>query len=228
MAKDGFIVINRKITKWQWWTNCTMRGLFIYLLVKANWSDGMFQGQVVKRGQLITSYDKIAADNDLNRKTVIKYINLLCGTGELLKESNNRWTTLTIVNYAKYQDITYGGGLQNGLRNGLRNGHDITIINKNKQINNREGTFTPPTLEMVTDYCKERNNSLNPQLFIDYYNSNGWKVGKNSMKDWKAAIRSWERREHKPNPTKSKVVNIPDYMQKQKEEMIQRLKNNDT
>ena len=52
--------------------------------------------------------------------------------------------------------------------------------------------FVKPTLEEVTAYCQERNNNVNPQKFIDYYESNGWKVGKNSMKDWKAAVRNWE------------------------------------
>ena len=53
--------------------------------------------------------------------------------------------------------------------------------------------FTPPTLEEVQAYCAERNNNIDPQHFIDYYTSNGWLVGKNKMKDWKAAVRTWER-----------------------------------
>lgn len=53
--------------------------------------------------------------------------------------------------------------------------------------------FIPPTLEEVKAYCLERKNNVDPQRFIDYYTSNGWVVGKNKMKDWKAAIRTWER-----------------------------------
>lgn len=53
--------------------------------------------------------------------------------------------------------------------------------------------FIPPTLEEVESYCIERNNNVDAQRFIDYYTSNGWKVGKNPMKDWKAAVRNWER-----------------------------------
>lgn len=53
--------------------------------------------------------------------------------------------------------------------------------------------FTPPTLEEVRTYCQERNNNVNAERFIDYYTSNGWMVGKNKMKDWKAAVRTWER-----------------------------------
>lgn len=61
--------------------------------------------------------------------------------------------------------------------------------------------FAPPSLEDVQAYCIERNNNVDAQRFIDYYTSNGWKVGKNSMKDWKAAVRNWERSDTaKPAP----------------------------
>ena len=60
--------------------------------------------------------------------------------------------------------------------------------------------FTPPTLEEVKTYCEERNNGIDPQRFIDFYDSKGWMVGKNKMKDWKAAIRTWENR-NKPIAT---------------------------
>ena len=53
--------------------------------------------------------------------------------------------------------------------------------------------FTPPTIEEVAAYCNERGNQVDPQRFIDHYESNGWMVGKNKMKDWKAAVRTWER-----------------------------------
>ena len=53
--------------------------------------------------------------------------------------------------------------------------------------------FTPPTVEEVKQYCYERHNSVDPQVFVDFYESKGWMVGKNKMKDWKACIRTWER-----------------------------------
>ena len=53
--------------------------------------------------------------------------------------------------------------------------------------------FTPPTLEEVSDYCWERQNHVDPQKFIDHYSSNGWMVGRTKMKDWKAAVRTWEK-----------------------------------
>ena len=64
--------------------------------------------------------------------------------------------------------------------------------------------FTPPSYDEVKAYCDERGNSIDPQRFIDYYQANGWKVGKASMKDWKAAVRNWESRE-KPGEKKKEL-----------------------
>ena len=56
--------------------------------------------------------------------------------------------------------------------------------------------FTKPSIEEIAAYCRERNNMINPELFFDHYESNGWKVGKTGMKDWKAAVRTWERNDN--------------------------------
>lgn len=53
--------------------------------------------------------------------------------------------------------------------------------------------FIPPTLEEVAAYCKERHNRVDASRFVDFYTAKGWMVGKNKMKDWKSAVRTWER-----------------------------------
>lgn len=67
---------------------------------------------------------------------------------------------------------------------------DLDSNNKKNKAFNR---FTPPTLEEVQVYCNERNNNIDAERFVDFYSSKGWMIGKNKMKDWKAAIRTWER-----------------------------------
>ena len=54
--------------------------------------------------------------------------------------------------------------------------------------------FTPPTVDEVAEYCDERRNTIDPEAFVDFYASKGWLVGKSKMVDWKAAMRTWERR----------------------------------
>ena len=60
--------------------------------------------------------------------------------------------------------------------------------------------LTRPSLEQVKEYCKERNNEVDPQQFLNHYESNGWKIGKVPMADWKAAVRTWEKNEQKNKP----------------------------
>lgn len=56
--------------------------------------------------------------------------------------------------------------------------------------------FIPPSVEDVRAYCTERHNNVNAERFVDFYSSKGWMVGKNKMKDWKAAVRTWEKRDN--------------------------------
>lgn len=73
-----------------------------------------------------------------------------------------------------------------------------------KSTTTKRKRFEKPTLSEIEQYCIERKNNVNAEHFFDYYESNGWKVGKNSMKDWKAAVRTWERSEYrKPNSKKN-------------------------
>ena len=73
---------------------------------------------------------------------------------------------------------------------------DIEIekeIDSSASTTTKRKRFEKPTLSQITQYCLERNNNVNAEQFYDYYESNGWKVGKNAMKDWKACVRTWER-----------------------------------
>ena len=71
---------------------------------------------------------------------------------------------------------------------------DIDIDKEKKPLKR----FTAPSLEDVKAYCEERKNNVDAERFINYYTANGWKVGKNPMKDWRAAVRTWERNTEKP------------------------------
>lgn len=81
---------------------------------------------------------------------------------------------------------------------------------ENRGVGERERkTFKRPTVEEVADYCRERNNGVDPQAFCDFYESKGWLVGKTPMKDWKAAVRTWEQRhkDEKPATYRGKPLN---------------------
>lgn len=107
------------------------------------------------------------------------------------------------------------------------------VKNKNKYLDSggeRSSTpsrFTPPTVDEVRDYCMERGNDVDPQRFYDFYSSKGWKVGQNAMKDWRAAVRTWERRDDYrggsavPFPARQDNRNDNPFLQMLREEEMQ-------
>lgn len=88
-------------------------------------------------------------------------------------------------------------------RNRNENGSviDIDIVSKERVSKDTPkkaaSRFTPPSVEEIRAYCQERGNHVDPQRFYDFYASKGWKVGNQSMKDWKACVRTWEQRDDK-------------------------------
>ena len=75
-------------------------------------------------------------------------------------------------------------------------------VKKSKEKKSKEkksNIFRPPSVDEVAAYCRERKNNVDPQRFVDFYAAKGWMVGKNKMKDWKAAVRTWERRDSEKN-----------------------------
>lgn len=71
--------------------------------------------------------------------------------------------------------------------------------------------FAAPSIDEVMAYCRERGNKVDAETFIDFYASKGWKVGSQPMKDWKAAVRTWEKREDKPRPQSSPPPKVREY-----------------
>lgn len=65
---------------------------------------------------------------------------------------------------------------------------------------NPKKVFSRPSPKEVNDYCRERGNNIDGEAFVDYYNARGWMIGKNHMKDWKAAVRTWERNRRDERP----------------------------
>jgi len=68
-----------------------------------------------------------------------------------------------------------------------------TDTDTNTKIKRKPRVFIPPHIGMVSAYCKERHNDIDPEAFMNHYDANGWMRGKNKIKDWKACVRTWEK-----------------------------------
>ena len=92
--------------------------------------------------------------------------------------------------------------------------YSIDKVSKDKDSIEKPKRFAPPTINEVSAYCKERKNNVDAQRFVDFYASKGWKVGNQPMKDWKAAVRTWEQRDRTPQQP-MKTVNAQQYTQRE-------------
>lgn len=195
-----YIKLSRKILEWEWWDDINTCRLFIYCLLKANWKDGRFKGMVIPKGSFVSSIPKMSDETSLTIREIRTAISHLKSTGEVTCKSYAKYTVFTVKNYCEYQQ----SDLQNDRQaTGKRHSNDMltTTIeeykegknNKKEDTNVSKKKFVPPTVEEVRAYCQERGNKVDPQAFVDHYTSNGWMVGKNKMKSWKAAVGTWER-----------------------------------
>ena len=211
----GFILLYRQITEWEWYQNPNTFRVFLHILLMANFTDGRFEGQTIKRGQLVTSLPKLSQQTKLSIQNVRTAISHLISTGEITVQSTTKYRVITVVKYDEYQvdnrqtNSQLTDNQQTTNRQGDENQQQYKKDIKREKGNNiislsRDKKFTPPTADEIDDFCE---NTLcvigfDSPRFIDYYESNGWMVGKHRMKDWKAAVRNWLRRERQQEQEK--------------------------
>ncbi len=146
---------------------------------------------------------------DLSEETISRKVKLLERKNYISVEYEkkgceiiNRFIRLTKMSIHDYQ-ICQSTIDKNVKDNNIRL-NNIKEIDNNKLLSIKK-KFVKPTLDEVKQYCNERKNKVNPQMFIDFYESKGWKIGNTPMKDWKACIRTWENKNSNNNRQVSKT-----------------------
>lgn len=204
MANEGYIKLYRRMMKWGWYTDTPTKCVFLHLLFLACYEPCYYKGVQLEPGQAVSSIRQIATDTGLTVKQVRTAINHLKETQEVAQSPCGKFSVFTVNNYNDYQCAGTDEGKQRAQK-GHSEGTDPNI-KKNKEVKNTpynppqgdesvpiSKRFVPPTPEEVNTYCRERNNGIDGKEFCDFYASKGWMIGKSKMKDWKAAVRTWER-----------------------------------
>ena len=174
--------------------------VWIYLLISANHKNTSIvinnQKILIPCGSLLTSRARIGKDTHIHESKVERILKYLKIEQQIEQQSFNKYRIISITNWSVYQDSEQQSEQQmNSKRTADEQQMNTYKNDKNDKHNknDKKKGFIPPTLNEVQVYCNERKNTINPEKFIDYYLSNGWMIGKNKMKDWKAAIRTWEK-----------------------------------
>ncbi|MFG6685261.1 hypothetical protein ACGK9U_01665 [Mariniflexile sp. HNIBRBA6329] len=137
----GFIFLHRDLLEWEWYQNPEVSRLYIHILLKANFTDKKWQGISVKRGQFITSSNHLASDLNLSIQKIRTALKKLESSGYITRQTTNKFTLITIVNYNNRQHQSV-----------LTNKQKITQT-QNKQLTNNN----PPTTTKESNKIKNLN-----------------------------------------------------------------------
>jgi len=156
---NGFILLHRKITKWQWYSNKNDRLIFIHCLLNANWKDSWFKGVEIKRGSLATSLQNLSKECGLTIQQTRTSLNHLQITHEITYEATNQFSIITINNYNKYQLDNTQNNNQITNEQQTNNNNRINIIKEINKIN-KEKIYKRESLPdwFDKDFVKDETN----------------------------------------------------------------------
>lgn len=211
--RGGFIKLHRKMTEWGWYSDANTMRVFMHILLTASYEDSEYHGIKIKAGQCVTGRKKLAQELRMSESSVRTALEHLKSTNEITIETTNKFSVITVENWRKYQVCEDENDQQNDQQKVQRatNKRPTTDHIKEYKEIKKKRNIIPPQAEWVKEYCKERKNSVDPEAFMDFYQSKNWMVGKSKMKDWEAAVRNWER--NRDNSNKPKNIEPPKYKQ---------------
>lgn len=197
----GFVKLHRKICTWEWYQDANTFRLFIHLLLNANHKSLKWQGNEVGRGQLITGLNSLNSQLGLSVQQIRTSLFKLKSTSEITVKTTNKFSIITLINYDSYQsrEDVAAGKATSQITNEQQTDNNQSTTNKNvnneKNVKNKDKRFAKPSRDDLEKYKREKGLNIDPQAFLNHYDSNGWKVGKNPMKDWQATARNWATRQ---------------------------------
>ena len=139
-TSTGWVKLFRSFTKWEWYTEPNVMRVFLHLFLTANSSEVIWREKTIKRGQLITSYRRIAESLEMDIHTVHRAVNKLKTSGEITVESNAKFTIITLNNYDSFQ------GNATETQRTRNAGATLAQPNKNNKNNKNKKEDTPAAL----------------------------------------------------------------------------------
>lgn len=130
--ENGFVKLHRSLLDWEWFSDKNTTRLFIYLLLKANWKDGNFQGKTIPTGSLVTSLAHLSRDTGLSTRSIRTSLEHLKSTHEVTIKTTKKYTLITIEKWAFFQGDTN----KNDKVNDKEQGTQTTTIEEYKNKNN--------------------------------------------------------------------------------------------
>ena len=194
---EGFITLHRSVQKHWIWDEPEALKFWVALLLQANWEakTTLFNKRLitVERGQVVFGRKVWSERLKISEMKLRRYLEMLKAEGMINQQTTSRYSLITVLNYHEYQ--------VNNQQTTSKQPASNQQVTTSKQVNNKTigKKFVPPTVSQVQDYCLERKNTVDPETFVNFYLSKNWVIGKSKMKNWKAAVRPWEKNRRESN-----------------------------
>ncbi len=199
----GWVKVHRKLSEKVFYRKDSEKvHLWIHLLICANRDEReeLLGGKPIKcnPGQFTTGRKQLSEATGINEskiERILTYFEKIEQQIEQQKTSTNR--LISILNWSEYQQTEQQSEQQvnNERTTSEQRANTLKEVKEVKKLNNiveKSTRFIPPHIEEVKNYCIERKNDVDPQKWFDFYTAKNWMIGKTKMKDWKAAVRTWE------------------------------------
>lgn len=207
----GWVKVHRKLSEKVFYRKDSEKvHLWIHLLICANRDEReeLLGGKPIKcnSGQFTTGRKQLSEATGINESKIERILTYFEKTEQQIeqqKTSTNR--LISILNWSEYQQTEQQTEQQvnNGRTTSEQQVNTLKEVKEVKELNNlveKSTRFIPPHIEEVKNYCIERKNDVDPQKWFDFYTAKNWMIGKTKMKDWKAAVRTWENNNKNAHP----------------------------
>ena len=218
--RTSWLKIDRNIPKWRWFKTSNTFHVWMWLILSANIEEHNFQNEVIKRGEVATSYKTIADSTGLTPKMVLTAVDHLKRTGEVAVRRGANYLVISILNYDEYQAPGQGIGNSQGIPRELQgNAKGMTKELpcqqskniRNKELKNEKNMYvdpppaetqkkSPSANEVIGYFTVKGRSRQDAEKFFAYNQGKGWRIGKTRITDWQAVADMWILGNQDTNP----------------------------
>lgn len=200
----GFTKFPNSLRRAPWRNKPKTVAVYFFLRINANHFENGFDNITICPGEVVSGRARIAAETGLTEDEVRTAISHLKRSGHITSRSTNSYTVFSFTDKENWGDIA--DCIPSEIPSTFPNdspaiprqipGESPLLETRKLRDGEKESRkrFSPPSVDEVAAYCQERGNAVDAERFCDFYAAKGWRVGSQPMRDWKAAVRTWERR----------------------------------
>lgn len=196
MPLNGYARVPRALLESDWSDEPETFLVLLRLIIGANFKETDWRGVHLMPGEIIISLSSLSSQSGLSVRKIRTAINRLKATGYLTCETTSRYTRIFLTDKAFFRECSGESDTLNDTQidnQSTCERQQRKKDNNDKTVDSSRKRFTPPAVEDVEAYCRERGNAVDAQRFVDFYAASGWMRGKTPIRDWKACVRTWER-----------------------------------